>query len=945
MRLLHLASCARSLSLFVRACVVAAILFGIGFGPVSALPTETPTHAHQHATASEMIEHQAALRLVDDMAATHVAVRNGSFTAPQTWRDRVVPPTGARILIPAGVNVTLASSLLERTYEWIRVDGGLQFAGDRDTGLKVVTLVVGENGRLAIGRQDDRVRANVRAIVEFADRGPRDREADPFDLGGGLIVLGSLQIYGARVTGHLSAVDGLVRGQTTIKVAQPPLGWRPDDLVVIPGVKSDVDEDEVMRIAKVDASGRRITLAAPLRYAHLAPVGAEVRIGNLTRNVIFRSENGRRIDRRGHAMIMHVQTGINIDGAGFYGLGRTDTRVAHTIPVVDDQGALVDGTDSNTIGRYPIHFHIREGARYDLPPNIVRNSVIVDSPKHGLVNHGGHVVAEGNVTFKVDGAHFFAENGSEIGAFKRNLAIRSTGSELAHVDDGLMSRMYVYDFGHGGYGYWLQGGGVKLIGNYAFGHNAAAYSINGNIMREGKRTVFFSPKNVDNSAVWSVSKLHPGSLPFLFAGNQGAASFNGLEIWYSQIHATHSVPSVVENSFFWALARHGVNMPYSRNIVFRDVTVLGSGRDPTSFGFGNTNDWADSLIFERVRAEGFAVGVDMPTKGSNRISDSYLDSLWNIRIRGGPGTDLDVDITDVRFGTSGQLDIVMQGLPVFTREIVEGYEAGAMMPRSGDLSPFFGRVRVIVNDHRSGVSPRQVYFTEQASGARPFADLGISEMTGLTSQEAWDKFGLAVGGTVAPPGTRVLPRTAGLVGPLAVYPPLLHLTSDRFTKNLIGYVPRVKDEQGEIRLMQPVNLQPGWNLVRSSPTAGAQLVFADSTPPVFEQDSGFRPEIHPDDLQFGVMMRGWVVATVGAVKSRTLFAKEFKPLAADPDGFVRFDFTVEDAIGGRAVVPVALRVTDKAVRRGSNSLYYSQGVYSSTVLPERGSATAGTLLR
>jgi hypothetical protein len=71
---------------------------------------------------------------------------------------------------------------------------------------------------------------------------------------------------------------------------------------------------------------------------------------------------------------------------------------------------------------------------------------------------------------------------------------------------------------------------------------------------------------------------------------------------------------------------------------------------------------------------------------------------------------------------------------------------------------------------------------------------------------------------------------------------------------------------------------------------------------VVELDSGFRSEIHPDDLQFGVMVRGWVVATVGAVKSRTLFAREFKPLAADPDGSVRFDFTVEDAIGGRAVV-------------------------------------------
>jgi hypothetical protein len=157
-------------------------------------------------------------------------------------------------------------------------------------------------------------------------------------------------------------------------------------------------------------------------------------------------------------------------------------------------------------------------------------------------------------------------------------------------------------------------------------------------MREGNREVFFSPKNVDNSAVWSARKLHPGSLPFLFAGNQGAASFNGLEIWYSQIHATHSVPSVVENSFFWALrpAWREYALLEKHRISRRHCTRQWSR--PNLLRLRNTNDWADSLIFERVRAEGFAVAVDMPTKGSNRISDSYLDSLWNIRIRGGPGT-------------------------------------------------------------------------------------------------------------------------------------------------------------------------------------------------------------------------------------------------------------------------------------------------------------------
>ena len=78
-------------------------------------------------------------------------------------------------------------------------------------------------------------------------------------------------------------------------------------------------------------------------------------------------------------------------------------------------------------------------------------NVIVDSPKHGLVNHGGHVVAENNVTYAVHGSHFFAENGSEVGAFRDNLAIYSKGS-----GDKVRARDCVFDFGHGGHGFWAR---------------------------------------------------------------------------------------------------------------------------------------------------------------------------------------------------------------------------------------------------------------------------------------------------------------------------------------------------------------------------------------------------------------------------------------------------------------------------------------------------------
>jgi hypothetical protein len=751
-----------------------------------------------------------------------------------------------------------------------------------------------------------------------------------------LIALGRVQIHGAQVVGHVRAASALARGRTTIDVGERPEGWRPGDLVVVPGTNPRVDEDEVIRVACVDAPRRRITLAKPLRYAHLAPVGAQVRIGNLTRNVIFRSANEAPLSSRGHVMFMHVQSGVAIDGAGFYGLGRTDTRIAHTTPVLDAQGALVEGTDANTIGRYPVHFHIRSGARSDREPNVFRNSVIVDSPKHGLVNHGGNVIADGNVTFRVDGTHFLAENGREIGAFRGNLAIRSSGSELSHADNAGLTRMYVFDFGHGGYGYWLQGGGVKVTGNYAFGHRAAAYSFNGQMMREGEEWIYFSPENLDDPSIGKDNpQVRPDDVPIRFSGNQGAACFNGLQIWYSQIHSKHQVPSLVEDSFFWALERHGVDMPYTRNVVFRNVTVLGSGKDPTSFGFGDTNDWADSLVFERVRAEGFSIGVDMPTKGSNRISNSYLDNRQNIRVRSGPGVDLDVHIENVSFGRSKGVDIMMQGFPKFTREVIDNLGGSDTMPRNGDLSPFFGRVRVIVKSRNTGPDGEQVYFSDQGAFAVPFAEAGIPAFVGKTSGQIWDKFGLAIGGTIAPPGAVVRPRIVGLVGPLSAYPPQTRLVSDRFSRDLAAYVPRVQDDNGRVLWGKPTDLHPGWNVLKWRETEAAVLVFGDIAPPVFEIDPGFRSEIHPGDLQFGITLRGDIVDQVGSVKARILLARDFKPLVAGPDGTVRFEFSVEDRVGYSTVVPMALRVSDKAVRRGSNSLYYTQGAYAPAAIPER----------
>src|SRR5262249_37065034 len=156
-------------------------------------------------------------------------------------------------------------------------------------------------------------------------------------------------------------------------------------------------QDELRTIASVDQDGKRFALSSPLGSDHLTPagVGTRIPVGNLTRNVVFTSADPSTIANRGHVMIMSHE-GVEIAGAVFRGLGRTQTDRIHTLPERDEDGRV--STGDNLIGRYAVHYHLRSGATYSKPPQMFTGNVIADSPKHGLANHGGYVVAENNVT-------------------------------------------------------------------------------------------------------------------------------------------------------------------------------------------------------------------------------------------------------------------------------------------------------------------------------------------------------------------------------------------------------------------------------------------------------------------------------------------------------------------------------------------------------------------
>ncbi|NJK28075.1 MAG: hypothetical protein HC925_05580, partial [Coleofasciculaceae cyanobacterium SM2_3_26] len=62
------------------------------------------------------------------------------------------------------------------------------------------------------------------------------------------------------------------------------------------------------------------------------------------------------------------------------------------------------------------------------------------SPGWGIVHHDSHLVLENNVVFDVAGAAIVAESGNELGAWRNNLTIKTTGMEFPGISEDFLNR-------------------------------------------------------------------------------------------------------------------------------------------------------------------------------------------------------------------------------------------------------------------------------------------------------------------------------------------------------------------------------------------------------------------------------------------------------------------------------------------------------------------------
>jgi hypothetical protein len=130
----------------------------------------------------------------------------------------------------------------------------------------------------------------------------------------------------------------------------------------------------------------------------------------------------------------------------------------------------------------------------------------------------------------------------------------------------------------------------------------------------------------------------------------------------------------------------------------------------------------------------------------------------------------------------------------------------------------------------AGRPAKQLYFLEQAADRVVFtrqpapgevknmgrAEGGVPEpLIEKSNREIWAKYGLAIGGAVAPADAAPAPRVHGLVGSASPYPEELRLGEIR-TPQLAAWRPVCIGTGKQSIPIAEVNLRPGWNLLTQS---------------------------------------------------------------------------------------------------------------------------------
>jgi hypothetical protein len=621
---------------------------------------------------------------------TITSIGSGSWSNPSTWSPSRVPAVNDLVNVASGTTVTY-DVVSDASLNCVAVNGRLSFRTDVSTRIKVGAFMVMAAGSLDVGTPAAPVAAGVNAEIVIANR-PLNAAVDPEQFGTAFIGLGTIAMHGAVKTPTFSRLTVEPRaGNTTLTLEQAVTGWRAGDRLMLPdtrhlkwnevtGWRITTPQWEEMTVKSISADGKVITLNSALAYDHLGArdMAGVLRflphVGNLTRNVIVRSEapiGGAGV--QGHA-IFTDRAQVDIRYGLFRDLGRT---------VAEPTGP------GNQIGRYPIHLHHLMGPA-TTPPNgyqytLIGNAIDGGSTDHrrrwGIAIHNTHYgLVQDNVLYNYGGALVTTEDGSEsYNVIDHNFALRSRGIG-GRLGDG-----------NEGQGFWFRGPNNYVRNNVAanFDNDEPEGSYGYKYFMRMLGTVNVPTAKGQDMSLYAARDGN--AMPILeFTNNEVyGASQGGLTYWWVNSQdpaaAVNPIETLIKDFKVWHVYNTGIYHYPAARITFDGLTII--GKDPASSaccgrGFHGEDYAANNIRIINSDIEGMNIGVRSSTAGTGiqTVENSYLQNhtdvvmttlysangggwlpprkviVSNTRLAGSTAVDMDWDVRSGGQGNPTQLD-------------------------------------------------------------------------------------------------------------------------------------------------------------------------------------------------------------------------------------------------------------------------------------------------
>jgi len=435
---------------------------------------------------------------------TKVAIASGNWSDSSIWIGTTynnIPGLNDVVLIPRHITVNYNIESDVRI-DAIGIKGTLEFDSTVPTKLKVGTILVygttdsmdagGEpayqGGAFSIHTEDPEM------TTEIIFSGEVDTFVDPGQFMLGLISAGgTVAIDGAHVATPYSKVESASLNSDVVTVVGTA-DWNVGDELYFADSQAAVNPNDrayayqgerafITSIENQNSMGTTVTLDRDLQYEH-----TDGYVANLTRNVVFRSEDPSVVTRRGH-ILLAGPTDHMVCNARLIDLGRTTTDVVDE-SLFDNRGdvlpAICDVNGKTLSGAEPVpHIGLNQRARHSLNAHhsdkefLWDGNVIDGYLKWGIVNRDSFGSITGNVVVAKPedltggGAGIAGADGSEVGDIGGNLVIGvGTGVGVLHKRLPFKDHQcnFLNSVGHEGYGYWFYGPLLKISNNVAVGY-------------------------------------------------------------------------------------------------------------------------------------------------------------------------------------------------------------------------------------------------------------------------------------------------------------------------------------------------------------------------------------------------------------------------------------------------------------------------------------------